>query len=139
MKFKTADELRDHLWQGLDLDHHSLIFGVLDIGDDEPHILSGLFDSAGDLWEDSEFYDIALSYCNDPEIHVDLLETYMIGNSEAEIACSCDCEYLAEVAKESPRAWYAFLRDIADCLCVLKDFDIENPAYEKPYDAGWGV
>ena len=137
MKFKTADELRDHIWQELDLDNHSLLFGVLDIGDDEPHILPGMFDCSGDLWDDSEFYDIALSYCNDPEIHVDLLETYMIGNGEAEHAYSGDCEYLADVAKESPSAWNDFLNDIADCLCTLKDFNIENPAYEKPYDAGW--
>lgn len=138
MKCKTGEELYAHMKETFDLTRQSIIFGVLDVGDGEQHVLPGLFDCSGDLWEDSKFYDIALSYCNDPEIHIISLETYMIGEGEAEHACEYDTDCLEEIAKESPKAWDELLGDIADCLCVLDDFSIENPAYEKPYDAGWG-
>lgn len=134
MKFKTAEEIRDYLWPTLHLDTRSIVFHMIDIGDGRLYFRPDMITTPNDFYDSDGLYDLGEACYDERELNVFSVESYMIGNGESDRADYADIEVLEDIADESPRAMVDFLNDIADCLVVLNDVKVENPAYDPDYD-----
>ena len=131
MKFNNANEVKAHLWEALDLNEKSITFHVFEIADESHlYVSGGIVDCSGDLYESDRFYDVGYEYAGDEEIKVDYVESYMIGSGETEHADSDEAAMLEEIAQDSPGAFDSFIREYADYLVDIKDFKVDNPAYD---------
>ena len=132
MMFNNANEVNAHLREALHLGDRAVTFHVIDVDDDILYFRPGIIDCSGDLWESDGWFDIGTAHCDEREIHVTAVESYMIGEGESDHADWSDIELLEEISEESPDAMDSYLRDYADVLCSFGDFELENPAYEEP-------
>lgn len=131
MMFKNAEEVREHLWQELNLSSRSITFHLFEAEDDSRlYFGGGIVECSGDLYECSRFFDVGYERASDAEIEIEQVESYMIGDGEAEHADSDDAAILEGVAEDSPSAFDDFIRQYADPLATIKDFSVENPAYD---------
>lgn len=95
------------------------------------YIGCGIVDCSGDLYEDDRFYDAAdEKHSRISEIDVEYSESYMIGNGESEHADDDEAAMLESIADDSPSAFDEFIKRYADPLVSIKDFYVENPAYD---------
>lgn len=129
MNFKTASEIRDFLWENLDLAHRAITFHILDV--DVPVYEGGIIDSAMDLYDSCALYDIGGEHPEEPELYVTDCTSYIMGDGEAEDADGADIDTLEEVAScADPCALAAFLREL-DVLASLHSVYVDNPAFEE--------
>lgn len=129
MKFKTAEEVRDYLWDKLGLSGRCFNIHLMDIGDGAVHVHDGIIEDAYDLCEDDGFYDVAQDI-DEPEIHVSYVESWCIGTGEWERPDFSDIETIQAIIDGSPEAFDAFIGKYGDFLCDIQDFHVENPAWD---------
>lgn len=134
MKFTSVDAMRDHLREALFLDRRSIVFHVIDIGDGHLYFGDDLICTHDDLYDSDIFSDLCERWCDEPVLHVYSVESWMIGTGERERPDSADLETLYEAHEASPAIFDAFLRDQADSLVNLGEYELENHLYEAPDD-----
>ena len=77
-----AADVKNFLWRWLDLENRSIVFHLIDAGDDEPHVGSGIIGYSDDLSESDAFYDIGYDRSDEKEIEVFDVESYNIGDGD---------------------------------------------------------
>ena len=129
-----AADVKNFLWRWLGLEGRSINFHLIDAGDDEPHVGSGLVGYNDDLSESDALYEIGYDRSDEKEIEVFGVESYNIGDGESWSADDSDREIIAQMMREHPIAFDAFIAEYAECL---ESFDpkypVSNPAYSD-----WG-
>ena len=131
MKFQNAEEVHEYLWQELNLSARSITFHMFEISDESHwYFGGGIVDCSGDLYECDRFFDVGYERTGDADIGIDQVESYLIGDGEAENGDSDDAAVLEDVAEDSPSAFDEFIRRYADPLATIRDFSVENPAYD---------
>jgi hypothetical protein len=129
MKYKTPDELRAAIWSALGLDKRSTLFHVIDVGLGYDTYGRGIIDTHDDLYNSDAFFDIEYDNALEPEIEVYGVDSYLLGDGEAE-ADSDDAAALQAFALESPEAMSALLRRDAELLVSLSGETMPNQCYE---------
>lgn len=128
-------DVKDFLWRWLKLDGHTIIFHMIDVGDEEPHICGGIITGEDDLNDSDAYYDIGYDRCDEKEIEVFEVESLMIGDGEAWDADSGDCEILSQMMREHPIAFDDFIGEFSEALAIIKpNRPLPNPAYDGDED-----
>ena len=130
MKLKSAKEVRDYLWDALELSGRAITFWLADFGIAPDAVGPGMIESIDDLYETDYVYDLG---DENPEMeHFDVYSvgSYMIGDGEVDRADHGDVDVLREVNRQSPNAFDAFLREYADSLVTLGEGKVDNPYYD---------
>ena len=131
MMFHNGEEVREHLWEELRLSGRSITFHLFEISD-ESHLYvgGGIVESSDDMYDCDRYFDVGYERAEDAEIGIEYVESYLIGDGEAENGDSDDAQVLENVSEDSPSAFDEFIRAYADHLASIKDFRVENPAYD---------
>ena len=126
----TAD-MKDFLWSWLDLDKRSIIFHLIDVGDDKPHVGAGIVGCSDDLYDGDAFFDIGYERSDEKEIEVLSVDTYAIGDGEIENAGIGDREVIEEVITEHEITFDAFIAEYAEFIdSINPKCPVTNPAYD---------
>ena len=131
----TKEEAKNVLFQRLDLTG-SIVFHVYD-ANGTWLVGSDIIGDEGDLQMSDRFYD----YCYDnywcETIDVGIVNTYMIGDGEADHAYSSDCAIIEDMlnSKEYGDALWKYLEEDADfinsCVCGTVDNSCYEPDEEE--------
>lgn len=130
MKLKNANEVRDYLWDKLKLSGRAIIFWIADFGFAPDAMGSGMIESIDALYETDYVYDLGDENPETERFDVYGVDSYMIGDGEADHADHDDIDVLSEVNAKSPIAFDAFLREYADGLVHLNEGKVDNPYYD---------
>ena len=129
----TYEEFKKNLWNQLNLDNRSIIFHTLDLDRRyTTYIGSGLVESTDDLYESGPFLDECFELCDESEIYVENVTSYLLGNGEADHADHGDVKLLQHYVEQYGNYFDQLLNEEADVLCSLNDVSAENPEYEEP-------
>jgi len=113
----------------LDLDRHTIVFHVVDMGDDSPLAAGSVYD-ADDLADRSDaFLDLASEYDSTPALDIDSVVTYMLGQGEADAATEAEIDALARFRDSAPAVFDAMLCQYADILASVDNVAVLNPYY----------
>ena len=129
-KFTSHKDLKPYLWELLGLDKRSIIFHVIDADDDRLYYRPDMITTADDLYDSDGLFDIGTAFCEERELHITSVESYLMGDGESDHADYSDIEALEEIAETSPDALNGVLELYADLLCAVRDFTVQNPAYD---------
>lgn len=129
-EFKTPTEIRDYLWQALNLSTRSVTFTLFCPSDDDRlFICGGIVDCSEDLYEDDRFFEMGLERSDDVEISIDTCEAYMIGDGESEHADTEEAMLIECIAEKNPDAFDLFINKYADPMVTIRNFTVDNPGY----------
>lgn len=129
----TYQEFKTNLWTLLDLDNRSIIFHTIDFDRRfTTFIGSGMVESPDDLYDSDPFTDECLDLCDEPEIYVENVSSYLLGKGEADHADHSDVELLQSAMNQYGSFLDHLIQEEADLLCSLCDISAENPDYEEP-------
>lgn len=130
MEFKNITQIKDYLWEQLGLANRAITFSVIDVSDDNLYFESGIIDCSGDLWESDALTQIGTVRCDDEMIDVTSVESYMIGDGESEHADYEDLDLLADISEEHRDLFDEFIRQYAEPMASIYDFEVENPEFD---------
>ena len=128
----TYQEFKANLWTLLGLDNRAITFHILDT-EFGVSVGSGIVESSDDLY-DTDATDMLMDNPDAPFIQVYSVESWMLGNGEADHADSADVELLQSAMEKFNGFFDLFIRELADPLCSLGEFEWENPHYEPDDD-----
>lgn len=131
----TYQEFKINLWNQLDLDNRSITFHIVD-SEFGLSIGSGIVESSDDLY-DTDFTDTMLDNADAPNIDIYSVESWLLGNGEAEHADCIDCGNLQEAMMKCQSFFDRLIQDLADPLCTVGECTLENPFYEPDDDDDW--
>jgi hypothetical protein len=113
----------------LDLEQHTVIFHVIDMGN-EKLIASGSVMDADDLADGSDaFLDLASEYDSTPALDIPSVITYMLGTGEADAATEAEIDALTRFRDSAPAVFDDMLDQYADILAGLDCVTVTNPYY----------
>lgn len=131
----TYQEFKQNLWTLLDLDNRAITFHILDT-EFGVSVGSGIVESSDDLY-DTDATDMLMDNTDASFIQVYSAESWMLGNGEADHADSADVELLQSAMEKFNGFFDLFIRELADPLCSLGEFEWKNPHYEPDDDDDW--
>lgn len=123
----TYEEFKTNLWTLLNLDNHAITFTIVD-SEFGTTVESGIVECTGDLC-DTDFTDLCMDYDGET-VQVYSVESWMVGDGEADHADLADLGLIQAAMDKMPQLFDEFIRDCADNLCSLGDFEFENPYYD---------
>ena len=126
----TKEEAKNVLFQRLELEG-TIIFHVYECNG-EYLVGSEIIGSDDDMYGSDRFFDYGYDHCYEESFDVGIVNTYMIGDGEADHASSGDCAIIEDMlnSKEYGDALWEYLEEDADfingCMCG----EVNNPCYE---------
>lgn len=123
----TKEEAKQALFDQLELDG-SIIFHVFEV-DGHYIVGSGIIADEGDLNMSDRFYDFCDDNYLDRTIDVGIVNTYMIGEGEAENAWAADCAIIEDMlnSREYANDLWEYLEEDADFINRCYIGIINNP------------
>ena len=114
----------------LDLDQHTIVFHIVDMGDDSPLAAGSVMDRDDLLDRSDAFLDLASDYDSAPALDIDSVVTYMLGQGEADAATEAEIDTLVRFRDSAPAVFDDMLRQYADTLASLDCVTVPNPYYQ---------
>lgn len=130
----TYQEFKQNIWKTLNLDNRSITFFLLEVNGDAVTFGSGIIDNSGDLWESDELYEIGEAASYKEKLEVYGVESWMLGDGEADHADDHDLEILRDAYTEYPTLFDDLLVELGENLVNIDYLEIDNPAYEEHDD-----
>ena len=130
-EIRTYQEFKKNIWETLDLDNRSITFTIVD-SEFGVTVESGMVETSDDLY-DTDIPDLLMDHDGETA-QVYATESWLLGNGEAEHASYSDLGHLQTAMDDHNRFFDRLIREEADPLCSLGEFELENPYYEEPDD-----
>ncbi len=132
----TKEEAKQELFKRLDLDG-SIIFHVYELNG-KYLVGSGIIGEDDDLYNSDRLYDYGYDYYYEESFDVGIVNTYMIGEGEADHACASDCAVIEDMlnSKSYGDALWEYLVEDADFINACMCGTVNNPCYEPDEEEG---
>ena len=122
----NAAELKEHLWEKLNLANRAITFHVVNFSDGDQIIGSGIMASIEDDFDSEAIADYGCDNDGCPEIEIDSIESWMLGNGESDHADHEDVILLERAMCNKPDLLDEVLRQEADSVASIGACTIDN-------------
>ncbi len=127
-------KIKERMCEEFDLGNQAIIFNIITFSDYGLRVGTGIIDCSGDLYDEDCVFDVGYDVPDDETLDVDLVESFMLGNGEADhIGCD-ECQFIEELLEQYPFEFQLYLEREAELLTSINHVRIDNPAYEPDMD-----